>query len=1051
MSDSQTKYRQVLYQPDRVLLHKELNETQEIVQTQIKEISNAVFNNGAIIKGFSTTISDKKIEIEDGEVYIDGMIEKVKGKIFDLSENIKNIDVYLELTEKIIKSSDQESLRDPVTGQVAADRKIIKTKLTLDKKSHSENKNLKLFVINTESNKITPSVLKKTPLKLDDFDGNIHASRIKSSTISHHDTPKGGNSLFEVIAQRTADQCSSFVVKGLDTICGSNSESSVEVITGAGKAYIDGYRLELIEPKTFTIEKSTEKKAVLGEPHQTKKEVKQYKLHKGPVAKILKITGVKEIDEIVTLTRSPKNQGLFELELTNTPIYKIDHIEVIKNKEKIAPNLWKINGDKILITDEITSKKYFGESLKIKYLFNCLLKEKEDFILKEDSKNLEFLNPLVEDTIFTVDYEYFVGRKDTIYALPYGIKIINGRISETSSLPEIQSSSLKLCEIICPPNSTDVTLKNISLKAVSMETINNMLKDIEYLKRNAALQKINTAFSDQTLGKARALTYYFSKDQGDIDISHIDWNANFDSKQKIITLPEKKEFIPLTYDADSNNYSVFKTNNILCIGGKETVLLGENYKDSADKIEKIKQWTLSDQIKPTFTITPEIIVSKKNIIKLEGYNFGIEKNLNITCSCGKVVLLQKEPIKSKKDGTFEAKVRINLNPKLSTGDHTLTISNNLIKKSVKLTIQKDHRNIKANKNKLFPSHSNTSNKRECFAQILTCNNSCAILAVRTILSSVSQTLTLQIRGVENNKPNNIVYREKSIFLKETDGKAIVDFVFNIPFYAQKNKLYSIALLAHSKGKVTISTTKIEKLKTDNSNLLLKPSVLLKKQGNWENHPEHEALSIKILGYATYEKALVNFKPINIENNFNQMLLHSASNCDEGTDIKWSYNISEETSPDVQISADLIVNSPKIKNKQINFKALMQRSLVGQTPWIDSDNISLELYGYENKGTFITKMRMPVTDNVKMTTLYVNSKIPRGTSITWNTSCDDGKTWLEMKKNQEDRAVGNNITESSYSAKFDNQTQSNKMRFKAELLSDSTATTPQIHGIGATLS
>ena len=59
----------------------------------------------------------------------------------------------------------------------------------------------------------------------------------------------------------------------------------------------------------------------------------------------------------------------------------------------------------------------------------------------------------------SIDYDYFLGRKDIIYATTREIKRLEGAPADFPKLPIVPEDTLGLCSIDCPPNSTDMTIR----------------------------------------------------------------------------------------------------------------------------------------------------------------------------------------------------------------------------------------------------------------------------------------------------------------------------------------------------------------------------------------------------------------------------------------------------------------------------------------------------------------------------------------------------------------------------------------------------------------
>ncbi len=104
---------------------------------------------------------------------------------------------------------------------------------------------------------------------LRDLLGTLPGNRITVSSITEDQlsfaAAEGLQSLLQNLAERTFDQAGSYLVRGFDSFLGDIDGDDVDVITNAGRAYIEGYRLQIDLPTTTVVPKSVATKSVRGE------------------------------------------------------------------------------------------------------------------------------------------------------------------------------------------------------------------------------------------------------------------------------------------------------------------------------------------------------------------------------------------------------------------------------------------------------------------------------------------------------------------------------------------------------------------------------------------------------------------------------------------------------------------------------------------------------------------------------------------------------------------------------------------------------------------
>ena len=133
----------------------------------------------------------------------------------------------------------------------------------------TERKVVAIYKFDRETGEVTTTVQEKSQMYLRDLLGTLPGDRITVASITENQlafaAAEGLNSLLDNLAERTFDQAGSYLVQGLDSFIGSDDGESVEVITNAGRAYIQGYGLQKDLPTTTLVPKSVATKAVRGE------------------------------------------------------------------------------------------------------------------------------------------------------------------------------------------------------------------------------------------------------------------------------------------------------------------------------------------------------------------------------------------------------------------------------------------------------------------------------------------------------------------------------------------------------------------------------------------------------------------------------------------------------------------------------------------------------------------------------------------------------------------------------------------------------------------
>ncbi len=274
----EANYKRVRYHQDRDLLDSELNEQQDILHRERKKIADQLFKEGSVIRGLTVSITGNVLSVADGLVYIEGSVEQVPGAVltYDPAVDVGADYVYVELLKYNYGLNHDAALINPATGEPTAERE----KWVLALKDHdtsaealpnnvTERKVVAIYKFDRETGEVTTTVQEKSRMHLRDLLGTLPGDRITVASITENQlafaAAEGLNSLLDNLAERTFDQAGSYLVQGLDSFIGSDDGESVEVITNAGRAYIQGYRLQKDLPTTTVVPKSVATKAVRGE------------------------------------------------------------------------------------------------------------------------------------------------------------------------------------------------------------------------------------------------------------------------------------------------------------------------------------------------------------------------------------------------------------------------------------------------------------------------------------------------------------------------------------------------------------------------------------------------------------------------------------------------------------------------------------------------------------------------------------------------------------------------------------------------------------------
>ena len=96
-------------------------------------------------------------------------------------------------------------------------------------------------------------------------------------------------------------------------------------------------------------------------------------------------------------------------------------------------------------------------------------------------------NDPVDGSNCSVDYDYYLGRKDIIYAT-IGEE---GAPANFPKLPVVSEDTLGLCSVDCPLNSVETSIISFGLTRIIMDQIHEIIDDVEDLKYSDAQFQMN--------------------------------------------------------------------------------------------------------------------------------------------------------------------------------------------------------------------------------------------------------------------------------------------------------------------------------------------------------------------------------------------------------------------------------------------------------------------------------------------------------------------------------------------------------------------------------
>jgi len=1186
--DPSKNYKRVSYHQDRDLLDSELNEQQDISIHEQKKIADLLFKEGAIISGLLVSVAGNVLTISAGVTYIDGHIEVIPGAVltYDPAKTSGFDYVYVELLKYNYGYNQDAGLINPATGEPTAERE----KWVLSLRDHdtsgeslpnnvTQRKVVPIYKFDRGTHDVAATVQEKSSIYLSDFLGTLPGSRITVASITEDQlsfaAAEGLNSLLNNLAERTYDQAGSYLVKGFDSFIGSNDGTNVRVITNAGRAYIQGYRLQKDLPTTTLVPKAVTTKSVRGEQKTYVTGQRSYALNSTPLKQTTQVEAIVEI--VSNITRGSVGGG--EDLLVPNPV--VDIVEVSQGATVYSEGVdWQQSGNYV---DWIGtgSEPAIGTTYTVRWTYVKQMAKGTDYVdggwfgqpgypapaeyfylvtalsasgetayaagyvvshqtaaggantitwrpvsgatgyriyraspnsgrtsfhmLKEvgsavmsyiddgvdqatgttppSSNSSGLSSPLsdmslgnssvinfgksgvgsdpVNGSNCSIDYDYYLGRKDIVYATAGEIRRLEGSPSDFPKLPVVPEGSLAFASLDCPANSVEMTVHNFGLTRITMDQIHRIMQDIEDLKYNDAQYQMNNALQNRDAQTKKGIYSDDFSNEAQSDTFHAEWSARIDGINKFVGPARISSSRVLEVNTAASN-ALFKS-SIVLLPGTERVLI-EQLDWSEEK--NINPYAVFEKPPAAVEVTPNIGRRGQTGIAVTGSNFTPSaQHITIRCDgqivasdvhadeAGRVVSSFVIPesasngsrIVEVTDGTYSAQTNLQINdPLVVTRVERVEVTTTIIQKQTVYVPQIIR----------YPVYRTVWGwwygyyRWDPLAQTFSFSENRVISAIGLFFTrkDASVPVTVQIRGVTTGLPNDVVYAQQVVSPGEINLNAETKVTFANPMSADANTSYALVILTDSTNyRVRVATlgqlgqNGVITRQTYTSGVLLESS----NAETWTPLNGSD-LAMKIYGYDFAPAGEVRFKAITGVQ-FSELNLDEYSAIPQGTGMTWDYSM------DGGVTWDAIVpeeeeSLPNVA-AQVIIRAKLSSSTANDTPALNYKDVNLIGYLNNPNGIYISREN-ELTQGVESTKVYAQMNIPSGCTLNWFASNDGGATWEPMALDST-REVDQTWTEYLYLCTFANPAGS-RVRYKA-VLTGNNLVYPRIHSLGATLS
>nr|DAY14369.1 MAG TPA: protein of unknown function (DUF4815) [Caudoviricetes sp.] len=511
-------YSQVLFRPGVVAQAREVNVIQSMAKDFVGRIGNALYKDGSVVSGCEVIVNGTNLTITSGMIYLDELVRRVPEQRLTITGVGREI-IGVKLITTIVTELDDNTLRDPAEGMINnGNPGAHRLKETVE------------FHINA-SDAVPVFTL---------IDGALLVKKEENNT----------DMLNSILARRTYDENGNFKITGLELSERKEvRDNKILVSLSQGKAYVEGFEVIKGYTTVVPVNFSKETRLVNNEPKGYQSSQKKYKLNNQPVAEFVKV--VAEVEHTQSVTRGNISGGIDYLD--KSPVTSVVSVKQGGTTYNQGTDFqltgdgidWSLNGN-----DPAT-----GTTYQVVYKYNKSLEQGVDIqLINENGVNyLEFFtggDKPVNNTTFTIDYKFYLARKDLICLNKDGeVSVYEGK-SDVMRLTEtplnFDVSNLVVGSVLVLPNSNEVVINNFNTTRLDQSQLYNMLRRIYDIEYNQALSDLDTqAIEGETATQLKGVYTDGFIGLTKSDVSNSEFNCTIDVDRAELTLPVTQNIYPL--------------------------------------------------------------------------------------------------------------------------------------------------------------------------------------------------------------------------------------------------------------------------------------------------------------------------------------------------------------------------------------------------------------------------------------------------------------------------------------------------------------------------
>jgi hypothetical protein len=489
--DPAKKYTKTLFLAGRIGQSAEMNEIQEYANYALKNIGDAIFKDGDVIKGCTCVIDNQTgaVTVEFGKIYLNGAVRDVHQGNFEIPTDVSvKIGVYFK--EKTVTHLDDPELKDPAVGT----------------RGFNEPGAARLQY------QLTWGFVADGVAGANDALGEFYTVySVESGVLVQKALAPQMDSVSTALARYDNEGNGSYLVRGMNVTCLASSDTEQVFTINDGKAHVNGYEIELAHSLRVRFDNEIDLQTVNSDPYLFEGDFENkmtIHLNHTPLASVISVDAT--VQKTANITHGSYNGALDPLPATSI----VDIIQV-----KQGNTIYVKNTDYKLTAGQVDwslsgAEPSPGSTYEVTYRHMTKL-------TPTNITDTGFVvTGAVDGTTVLVTYTWKMPRYDLITIDSEGIvRRVKGLAHQWSpAVPKAPTGQLVLAQVFQDwvtgqkPKVTNNAIRVVQM--ADIEAIKNMILDLYYLMSQERLKNDANA-SDPSTKKGIFVDPFFDDDMRD--------------------------------------------------------------------------------------------------------------------------------------------------------------------------------------------------------------------------------------------------------------------------------------------------------------------------------------------------------------------------------------------------------------------------------------------------------------------------------------------------------------------------------------------------------